>query len=472
MYLFRWNLNDLSKPFRKRNYSTNIGNILDIFQNAKLGQEINIKGWVKSLRKQKERVFLDLSDGSTWKKLQIVLPHNKSCEKLTTGASVNISGIVKSSPNGQIELNATELEVYGECVIADGYPFAPRKQYSQEYIRQYPHLRFRTNNFASLIRTRSAATLAIHNYLDSEGYINVHTPIITSNDCEGAGEVFKVIPENKELLKSMVKEGESLEEAFFETKAFLTVSGQLQLESAAHGLSKVYTFGPTFRAENSRSRLHLSEFYMLEAEVAFLENLEDLMVIIEKLLKNVTKTLLDKCETDINNNQENKSNFKWLDQKFPIVTYDEAIGILKSNQNYFESGYEPEEGISKEHELFLVKYCGNVPLFLVNWPKDIKPFYMKEDPMDSTKVLALDLLVPGIGEIIGGSLRENDCEKIKRSHPHITSQLDWYLELRKFGSVPTGGFGLGFERYLLFLTGTQNIKDVIPFPRWPHNCNM
>ncbi|XP_023013966.2 asparagine--tRNA ligase, mitochondrial [Leptinotarsa decemlineata] len=458
---------------RKRNYCREVPeSILNVLKNSAVGDEVNIKGWVKSLRKQKENVFIDLNDGSTGQKLQVIIPQNLFPKNVSPGASISASGLLKSSPKGQIELNANEIKIYGECVIADGYPFSPKKWYAPEYIRQYLHLRPRINRFASLMRTRSTATFVIHEYLQSEGYINVHTPILTSNDCEGAGEIFRVIPESKDLLKSMVKEGESIDEAFFNTKTFLTVSGQLHLEAAAHGLNKVYSFGPTFRAENSRSRLHLAEFYMLEAEVAFLEDMQKLLSVIENLLKNVTKLMLDRCENDINSCQEEKPDFNWLNKNFPILTYDESVNILKDNQPVFSEGYKPEEGISKEHELFLVKHCGNVPVFIINWPKNIKPFYMRECQDDRTKVQAVDLLVPGIGEIVGGSLRETDCEKIRDSLTHNNSQLDWYFDLRKYGGVPTGGYGLGFERYLLFITGLKNIKDVIPFPRWPHNCNM
>ncbi|KAG5868850.1 hypothetical protein JTB14_031090 [Gonioctena quinquepunctata] len=458
---------------RERYFSSKAADsILSVFQNSKIGDEISVKGWIKSLRKQKENVFIDLHDGSTAKKLQIILSQDISPDNLSTGASISAKGKVKVSPKGQVELSAEELTILGECIVADGYPFAPRKQYSAEYTRQYLHFRPRTNKFASLLRTRSSTNLVLHQYLQSEGYINVQAPILTSNDCEGAGEVFRVVPDRINLLKSMVKEGEPIEEAFFERKAFLTVSGQLHLEAAAHGLGKVYSLGPTFRAENSRSRLHLTEFYMLEAEVAFLEKVEDLMTIIEKLMKNVTKTIMDKCEEDILQCQEDRPNFTWLDKRFPVLTYDESIDILKNNETAFQDSFKPKEGISKEHELFLVKHCGNVPTFLINWPKDIKPFYMKECPEDRTKVLALDLLVPEIGEVVGGSLRENDGDKLKESIPQENSQLDWYFDLRKFGGVPTGGYGLGFERYLLFITGIKNIKDVIPFPRWPHNCNL
>ncbi|CAH1140392.1 unnamed protein product [Phyllotreta striolata] len=443
--------------------------INSILQSTSVGDKINAKGWIRSLRKQKENVFIDISDGSTNQKLQIIVGSKLVPKNLTTGASISTSGVVQLSPKGQKEINAQEISIYGDCIVTDGYPFAPRKEYTSEYIRQHLHFRPRTNKFSSLLRIRSSAQCHFHNYLTSQGYVNIHTPILTSNDCEGAGEIFQVIPDNEKLIKSMKKEGQSPEEAFFNGKTFLSVSGQLHLESAAHALTKVYNLGPIFRAENSRSRLHLAEFYMLEAEIAFLENLEDLVVCVEDLVQNVTKMLLDSNESDIMNlNKENKRDFSWMDKKFVVLTYEEAENILiKEGKEY-----NPIDSISKENELFLVKHCGNIPVFVINWPKNIKPFYMKECPGDNTKVQALDLLVPDVGEVVGGSLRENDFNKLVGNIPNDSDELKWYFDLRKFGGVPTCGYGLGFERYLLFVTGITNIKDVIPFPRWPHNCSM
>ncbi|GLV35193.1 Asparaginyl-tRNA synthetase mitochondrial [Carabus blaptoides fortunei] len=358
-------------------------------------------------------------------------------------------------------------------LATDGYPFAPRKSYPPEYIRKYLHLRARTKKFASVLRVRDAATKAVHDYFNSEGYFNIHTPILTSNDCEGAGEVFSVRPENKSLLKDMIKDGVSEDEAYFDSKIYLTVSGQLHLEAMAHGLEKVYTFGPTFRAENSKSRLHLSEFYMIEAETAFISELGDVMTVIEKLVKYVTESVANKCADDIVCVSESANvNLSWLNKPFVTLTYDEALSILDKNLNKLSSGVNKEEGLAKEHEIFLVNHCGNVPTFVINWPKQIKPFYMKQCSDDASKVAALDLLAPNVGEIAGGSLRENEYNFLKNKLPCRNSELDWYLELRKFGSVPTGGFGMGFERYLQLILQMNNIKDTIPFPRWPHNCSL
>ncbi|CAH0560747.1 unnamed protein product [Brassicogethes aeneus] len=457
----------------KRNYACNHNNnILNILKSGQVGTEIVVQGWVKSMRNQKENVFIDINDGSTDKKLQIFIPQKITPYGVNTGSSIRVMGVLKHSPKGQLELNAENIDLIGECVLSKGYPFMPRKQYTLEYIRQYLQFRPRTNKFSSMLRVRSAANLAIHNFFCNEGFLNVQSPILTSNDCEGAGEVFKVIPESKEIIKSMIKEGLSLDEGFFNTKAFLSVSGQLHLEAACHGLGSVYTFGPTFRAENSRSRLHLSEFYMLEAEKAFIENIDGIMKIIESLLKSITQNILDTNQADIEVSSESpQSDFHWLDKKFNVLTYDEAVKILENNKNKYKEPFDTNDGFAKEHEIFLVSHLGNIPTFVINWPKNMKPFYMREFSDNTEKVSALDLLVPNVGELVGGSLRENSYEKLKEKIPEGTN-LDWYLDLRKFGGVPTGGFGMGFERYIQFITGITNIKDVIPFPRWPHNCSL
>lgn len=291
------------------------------------------------------------------------------------------------SPKGQLELNAENIEVYGECKVDDGYPFAPRKSYTSDYVRQYLHFRPRTNKFSTLLRIRDYTILAIHNYLHDEGYINVHTPIVTSNDCEGAGEVFIVLPENQRTLKNMAKPGVSPEESYFNSKVFLTVSGQLHLEAAVHSLSKVYTFGPTFRAENSKSRLHLSEFYMLEAECAFVDRIEQVTNIVEKLIKNVTNNIIDTYSEDIEKFKEQEIEFSWVNKEFVTLTYDEAISILDKNRGKY-GDFCKTKGLTKEHEHFLVKHCDNIPTFIVDWPKHLKPFYMKTCTEDISKVMS------------------------------------------------------------------------------------
>lgn len=326
----------------------------------------------------------------------MVLPHDLHKEKITTGASINVSGTIKILKQGQIEIQASEIEVYGKCIISDGYPFSPKKEYTPEYIRQYLHFRPRTQKFSSLLRIRSAAVTSIYEYFKKENFIQIHTPSITSNDCEGAGEIFKVIPDNNELLKSMSKKDVPLEDSFFSKQAYLTVSGQLHLETAAHGLSKVYSFGPIFRAENSKSRLHLSEFYMLEAEIAFIDDLKELMKSVEKLLKTITKNIMDSSESDLNILQINKEQLSWLDKDFIYLTFSEALNILKQNSEYFQDKYNFEKGFSKEQELFLVNYLGSTPVFITNWPKNMKPFYMKESPNENTHVSSKIISVPNL----------------------------------------------------------------------------
>lgn len=342
---------------------------------------------MKSLRKLKENTFFDVSDGSTSQKLQVCSPSLLKPDNLTVGSSVIVKGCLDLSPKGQLELKANNIQVCGECVLDDGYPFLPRKVYSSEYVRQYMHLRPRTNKFAALLRVRNEATFAIHQHFKLEGYIHIHTPILTSNDCEGAGEVFTVRPECDKTLKDMAKPNVPLDEAYFNSKVFLTVSGQLHLEAVAHSLSKVYSFGPTFRAENSKSRLHLSEFYMVEAEAAFIDKLEQLTQTVEKLIKNVTEIVLNQIADDINCCAENNSAQSWINKTFPVVTYDECVDILDKNRGKYTTKFNEKIGFTKEQELFLVKHCGNVPTFVINWPKNNKPFYTRECENDPSKVL-------------------------------------------------------------------------------------
>lgn len=292
-----------------------------------------------------------------------------------------VKGYLGKTPSGQVELNAEEVNVCGACPLND-YPFLPKKHYSAEYVRQYLHLRPRTNKFSALLRVRSQATRAVHEHFASEGYVHIHTPILTSNDCEGAGEIFKVLPDGKEILRNMKREGKSDDEGYFDSKAYLTVSGQLHLEAVAHGLSKVYTFGPTFRAENSRSKLHLSEFYMIEAESAFTDKIEDLIATTERLLKEVTGKVIERCTDDIELCRGDGVDCDWMTKKFPVITYDEAKQILINNKDRINE----EAGFTKDQELFLVKHCGNVPTFVINWPKASKPFYMRACDGDDEKV--------------------------------------------------------------------------------------
>lgn len=304
--------------------------------------------------------------------MQVVI-NGKIKSNVTVGSSVQASGILKKSPKGQSEIVADGVTVLGECDLSKGYPFAPRKQYEPDYVREYLHLRPKTRSFASVLRIRHAATLGIHNYLDKNGYFNIHTPIITSNDCEGAGETFKVLPDSEALLRLMNQPNEPKDAWYFNRKAYLTVSGQLHLEAAAMALNKVYCFGPTFRAENSKSRFHLSEFYMFELEQAFLDDFNELLDIVEDLIKQVTTVLLEKNVADLELCNQKKVDYSWIDKDFIRVSYVEALEILsqKLQKNI-------DNGITKENELALTSFFDNTPTFVTEWPKEEKPFYMKE----------------------------------------------------------------------------------------------
>ncbi|CAB3242203.1 unnamed protein product [Arctia plantaginis] len=412
--------------------------IAAVLKKPTVGKVTEIKGWVKNLRKQKDLIFADVSDGSCAQKLQIVIPKALATNSLTYGSSVHIT---------------------------DGYPFNPRTTHPPEYTRQYLHLRTRTNYMAAILRVRSSLTKHIHDYYTLKKYTNINTPILTSNDSEGAGEVFKLQPDNEETVKAMMQENKDRDSVYFGSKTFLTVSGQLHLEAACRGMGDVYTLGPTFRAENSRSRLHLSEFYMLEAELAFCKTIEQLQLAIEELIKYIFVNIRNTNEADLFLIDKKNVSPTWIDKQFITITYDEARQILQKKGTNVA-----DEGINKEQELTLVEHCDGVPVFVIKWPKDMKSFYMKECEEDKTKVDALDLLTPITGEVVGGSLREDDYKKLKLKLP--SEKLNWYLELRKFGNIPTGGYGLGLERLLQVLCNVHNIKDTIPFPRWPHNCDM
>ncbi|KAM8975058.1 asparaginyl-tRNA synthetase [Pelodytes ibericus] len=436
-------------------------------------KNIKIQGWVRSVRSQKEVLFLHINDGSSLENLQIVAEPNLNNSALSFGSSVEVVGtLVKSLHKKQnVELRASDIKVIGQCDSGE-FPFKLKERHPPEYVRQYPHLRCRTATFSSLLRVRSQVTAAIHDFFQSNGYVHIHTPIITSNDCEGAGELFQVQATNWDRANG----GSS---GFFNVPAFLTVSGQLHLEVMSGAFTRVYTFGPTFRAENSQSRRHLAEFYMVEAEVSFTESLEDIMQVMENLFKSTTAALLSRCPEEItffskyvSPGQKDRVE-QFLKNKFIVMTYSEAVEVLRNTKEPFQ--YNPQWGcdLQTEHEKYLVKHCGNVPLFVINYPFDLKPFYTR-DNKDGARhtVSAVDLLVPGIGELFGGSLREErlDILESRLDRLGLKETYQWYLDIRKFGSVPHGGFGMGFERYLQCILGIDNIKDVIAFPRFPHSC--
>ncbi|XP_043547602.1 probable asparagine--tRNA ligase, mitochondrial isoform X3 [Chiloscyllium plagiosum] len=365
-----------------------------------------------------------------------------------------------------------ETAAKGQEVRVQNLPFKIKERHSLEYIRQFPHLRCKTNVFSSLLRIRSEASTAIHSFFKNNGFVHIHTPIITSNDCEGAGELFQIEPASRTAEKYENTH-------FFDVPSFLTVSGQLHLEVMTGAFTQVYTFGPTFRAENSQTRRHLAEFYMVEAELAFTESLKDIMEVMENLFKITTSHILSNCSDDVElfhkyiaPGQKERME-QMLKNSFKVLSYTEAIDILQRSTETFK--FEPKWGcdLQTEHENCLVQHCGNIPVFVVNYPYDIKPFYAR-DNQDHPQhtVAAVDLLVPGIGELCGGSLREERLDQLQSRLKELGRKdtYHWYEELRQFGSVPHGGFGLGFERYLQCILGVENIKDVIPFPRFSHSC--
>lgn len=447
--------------------------VCEALEAQEVAGDIKVQGWIRSVRSQKQVLFLHINDGSSLESLQVVADPSLEHRDLTFGSAVEVQGkLVKSLHRMQnVELKAENIRVVGPCDTLT-FPFKPRERQPLEYSRQFPHLRCRTNTLSSLLRVRSEATAAIHSFFKDNGYVHVHTPIITSNDCEGAGELFHVRTSNE-----VQEPGENSH--FFNVPAFLTVSGQLHLEVMAGAFTQVFTFGPTFRAENSQSRRHLAEFYMVEAEMSFTESLQDIIQVMEDLFKTVTSIVLSKCPQDveifhkyISPAQKGRLE-QMLKNKFITIPYTEAVEILKRAPQTFT--FQPKWGndLQTEHEKYLVKHCGEVPVFVVNYPYDLKPFYMRdnEDGPQHT-VAAVDLLVPGIGELCGGSLREERLHFLQSRLERLglADAYQWYLDLRQFGSAPHGGFGMGFERYLQCILGVDNIKDVIPFPRFPHSC--
>lgn len=336
---------------------------------------------MRNLRVQKEFIFADVNDGSCGRKLQVVIPKNLKSDSFTYGSSVHITGKLSKSPRGQLELVADDLKVLGNCEVLNGYPFNPRTIHPPEYTRQYLHLRSRTDYTSAILRIRSAVTKLIHDYFMSRHIININTPILTSNDCEGAGECFKVQPDSEATIKAMKQEGKDKDSVYFSTKTFLTVSGQLHLEAICRGMGDVYTLGPTFRAENSRSRLHLSEFYMLEAELAFCDSLVKLQSIIEELLNYIFVEIRNSNEADLFILDKNSKLPSWVNKPFLTLSYAEAKNIVDK-----KGIKDTEEGINKEQELALVEHCGGIPVFITKWPKHMKSFYMKECQDDNTKV--------------------------------------------------------------------------------------
>ncbi|MCI9232961.1 MAG: asparagine--tRNA ligase [Bacilli bacterium] len=442
------------------------------------GKEVTLQGWIRNHRKQKDFGFLDFSDGTYFKTVQIVydslLENFDEITKFLVGSAVTVTGIVKESEGKQdFELKLTRIKLEGSC--PEDYPIQP-KRHTREFLREVAYLRPRTNLLGAVFRVRSIAAYAIHKYFQDNGYVYFHAPIITASDCEGAGEMFQLTTLD---LEKVAKSGTvDYSKDFFGKQAALTVSGQLQAETFALTYKKTYTFGPTFRAENSNTKTHASEFWMIEPEIAFCD-LEGDMDIMEGMLKYVVKYVLENCPDEMEFFDKFVENgllqklTKLINSHFTRIDHKEVIKILKEADVKWE--FEPEYGedIAKEHEKYITEYF-NGPVFIKNWPKDIKAFYMKVNE-DGNTVAAVDLEVPGAGELMGGSQREEDYEKLKQRMKEMNVSeegLEWYLNLRKYGGCIHSGFGMGFERLLIYLTGVDNIRDVIPYPRTPNNCDF
>lgn len=442
------------------------------------GATLEIEGWVKSKRDSKNFSFLDIGDGSCLQGLQVIADsslanYQSEICKLTTGCSLRVVGVLQKSPaKGQdAELVAQEITIYGWADPAH-YPLQKKRQ-SLEFLRTLPHLRGRTNSLGAMIRIRSRLSYAIHQFFQERGFHQLHTPIITTSDCEGAGEMFTITSLDLDHLMASPEKKIDFSKDFFGQQASLTVSGQLEAETYAQALGNVYTFGPTFRAENSNTSRHLAEFWMVEPEMAFCD-LEGDMTIAEEMLQFLVADILKSCPEDINlfNRFVDTTLLDRLanvEKPFKRLSYSEAIDHLLASKQPFEYPVSWGIDLQSEHEKYLTDSLFQRPVIVHNYPKDIKPFYMRLND-DQKTVAAMDVLIPGIGEIIGGSQREErldilqdrmaECEVAQESY-------EWYLDLRRFGSVPHAGFGLGFERLVLFVTGLSNIRDVIPFPRTP-----
>ena len=451
--------------------------VRDLFKNDYIDKEVTVQGWIRNHRKQKDFGFIDFNDGTYFKNLQIVYDNSLSnfeeIQKLHVGSAISARGlIIKSEGAGQaIEMKLVNLKLEGDC--PEDYPIQP-KRHTREFLREQAYLRPRTNLLGAVFRVRSVAAHAIHTFFQDNGYVYVHTPLITANDGEGAGQMFQVTTLD---LDRVAKEGKvDYSKDFFNKKVGLAVTGQLEGETYAMAYKKIYTFGPTFRAENSNTKTHASEFWMIEPEIAFCD-LDGNMDVMEKMLKFVVKTVLDKCPEEmeffdkfVEKGLLEKLN-KLVNSEFVRVDHEEVISILKKADVKWEFQPEYGEDIAREHEKYITEYFDG-PVFIKNWPKDIKAFYMKQNE-DGKTVAAVDLEVPGAGELMGGSQREEDYDKLLNRIRELGMQeedFDWYLNLRKFGGCVHSGFGMGFERLLIYLTGVDNIRDVIPYPRTPGNC--
>ena len=443
-----------------------------------IGQEIKVQGWIRNHRKQKDFGFIDFSDGTCFKHLQIVYDNNianfEEVAKLLVGCAIEVEGTLLPSQGKQdYELKASKVVLLGDC--PSDYPIQP-KRHTPEFLRSVAYLRPRTNLFQAVYKIRSIAAMAIHEYFQNNGYLYVHTPLLTTADCEGENQMFKVTTLDLNNLPQKDNKVD-MSKDLFSKQTYITGTGQLHGEAFAMAFKKIYTFGPTFRTENSNTKTHANEFWMIEPEMAFTD-LNDLMDIEEEMLKFVVSYCLDKCLDEI----EFLDQFvekglkakltKLINSKFVRVSHHEVIDILLKADKKWEFTPSYNDDIAKEHERYITEYYQG-PVFIYNWPKDIKAWYMKENA-DGKTVAAVDLEVPGSGELMGGSQREEDYDKIVKRAKAMNVDIDtvnWYLNLRKFGGCYHSGFGMGFERLIMYLTGVDNIRDVIPFPRTPNNCD-
>ena len=443
-----------------------------------LDKDITLQGWIRNHRKQKEFGFIDFSDGTCFKHIQLVYDNKlkdfEEIQKFHIGSAITVVGtLIKSQGSGQdYEISVKSIKLEGDC--SEDYPMQP-KRHSNEFLREQAYLRPRTNLFQAVFRIRSVAAMAIHEYFQNNNYLYVHTPLLTTAACEDPDQMFKVT--TLDINNPKKADGKvDFKEDLFNKPTFITGSGQLQGETFALAYKKIYTFGPTFRTENSNTKTHANEFWMIEPEIAFCD-LNGLMDIEEDMLKYIVKYVLDRCETEIDfltkfvDNTLKDKLTKLLDSKFTRITHHDAIKLLKESGVKFEFVPEYGDDIAKEHEKYITEHFDG-PVFITDWPKDIKAWYMKENT-DGATVAAVDLEVPGAGELMGGSQREDDYDKIMARAKEMgvaIDTVDWYMNLRRFGGCYHSGFGLGFERLIMYLTGVENIRDVIPYPRTPGNC--
>ena len=458
--------------------------VKDLYRNTDRyeNKAVQVSGWVKTLRDSKNFGFIELNDGSFFNNVQIVFDNNLSnfeeIRKLSISSSIIVTGKVVKTENTKqpFEIHAGEIEIFNQADL--DYPLQ-KKRHSFEYLRTISHLRPRTNTFNAVFKVRSVLSFAIHKFFQERGFVYVHTPIITGSDCEGAGEMFRVTTMDMQNLPKAENGKVDYTQDFFGKESHLTVSGQLDVETFAHAFRNVYTFGPTFRAENSNTVKHAAEFWMIEPEICFAD-LQDDMDLAEDMIKYIISYVLENApeEMEFFNKFIDTGLFdrlhNVLNSDFGRITYTDAIKELEKNNDNFEYPVHWGTDIQTEHERYLSEKIFGKPVFVTDYPKDIKAFYMKQNP-DGKTVAATDLLVPGIGEIIGGSQREDDFEKLDKRLEELGLNKDdywWYMDLRRYGSCVHSGFGLGFERMMMYLTGMQNIRDVLPFPRTPKNCEF